>query len=75
MEDTGTDQQEKTDSTETGAEGPGTDTPFDGSVVSDFDQPFTPITEKPEFYLGAAFAGGFLLARLLKRAGRGSGDE
>ncbi len=75
MDKASTDQKDTAKGTETGAEG------FDPQVAHDTDgatniaQLDMPVTEKPEFYLGASFVGGFLLARLLRRVGRGGGGS
>ena len=76
MNEASTDQIGTDNGAETGAAGLGPQEVFDGAAS--LDQPYVPVTEKPEFYLGAAFVGGFIIARLLRRVGRrgdGSNDE
>ncbi len=73
MNETGTDPQDTAEPFD--SERLGSQSTFEGNGSAEFQQPMGELTEKPEFYLGAAFLGGFLLARLLRRRGGGDGDE
>ncbi len=73
MNENGTETQDKTEGINAG--GLGSQPAFEHDGSAEFQQPMGELIEKPEFYLGAAFLGGFLLARLLRRGGGGNDDE